>query len=151
MRLDFEVFGERQVSRDLLRLGNRAGNARPAFDAIADRLEGISAQQFDSQGGRSRAWAPLADSTRRRKAALGLDHRILHATGELRRSLTGGPGGQRITTLNQIVYGTTVPYAGFHQAGGGHLPRRRVVDLTECDRKEMVQILQRYMLTGVIR
>lgn len=148
MRLDFDVFGERQVSRRLLRVSAAAANASPAFNRIVDRLEEISEEQFDTQGSRAQAWPPLAQTTLARKRALGLDHRILHATGALRESLTGGEGGQRIVTDDFLVFGTTLEYAGVHHKGGNVIPQRRVIDLTERDRKEMVRTLQRWMMTG---
>jgi hypothetical protein len=38
--------------------------------------------------------------------------------------------------------GTSIPYARYHQTGGGRLPRRPVVDLTENDKTRWMKLIQ---------
>ncbi len=109
--------------------------------------------QFDSQGGYgSGGWQPLADSTVKSKAARGLDPRIMHATLRLRRSLVDQGGADQLleVTPSSLAYGTTVEYAKFHQQGGGNLPRRRLVEPPEGDRRQAVRTLQRFFVTGEV-
>lgn len=41
-------------------------------------------------------------------------------------------------------FGTNVPYAHRHQVGGGGIPARKIVNLTEEDKKRWAKILQRF-------
>lgn len=151
MRIEFDVFGDRQVARDLLRIGDRAVDATPAFAQMLLDLVDLEREQFGSEGQRaSGGWAPLAASTLARKRANGLDERILRATGALYESLeetSSGGDAIRHADPTQMVFGTTVPYARYHQLGQG-VPRRRPVELAERDRQGLVKTLQRYVMTG---
>lgn len=71
-------------------------------------------------------WRPLAQSTIERK---GHDI-ILVETNRLRASLTGESGDSvREAAQTYGVFGTSVPYAHFHQDGGHNLPQREHVGL----------------------
>jgi phage gpG-like protein len=51
----------------------------------------------------------------------------------------------------ELVFGTRVPYAIFHQTGTSRgLPRRRPIELTEQTRRECVKILQRWLVEGAL-
>lgn len=152
MRLDLEAFGEKVFSRELMRIGQNAGDMRPAFDTIHDVMMGASSRQFTTQGGYSGGWAPLAASTIRRKAVKGLDPRILHATLRLRNSLTTASHPDHIyrRTADEMFVGSRVPYGGYHQRGNGNMPRRRPVDFSSGGgprvKNDIVKILQRHLL-----
>lgn len=153
MRLQLELAGDKQLDRELLRFADRATDVRPAWAAIMLRLAEAEKRQFDSEGQRaSGGWAPLAASTLARKQRLGLDPRILHATGRLAASLTAPlPGGDAIREALplEMRFGTDVPYAGFHQTGTSRMPQRRPLETTEQDRRDMfVRLLQRFLVTG---
>lgn len=156
MRLDIELAGDVQLRRELLRWSDAVSDASPAFRAIAQRgsgeagvysLRGIERRQFDSQGEfASGGWAPLAPATVRLKARKGLSRRVLRATGALEASLVGpGPGHVEIVQPHQLVFGTSDRKARFHQSGTRRMPRRRVLELREQDRRNFVRILQRHM------
>lgn len=150
---DLSVDGDVQVSRRLERFAERADNATPLWFNIMQYLVGAEKRQFNSQGGTgSGGWAPLAQSTKDQKAAQGLDPRILHATLRLRNSLTSMGGGDavRIVEDDFMAFGTTVPYAGFHQRGAG-VKQRRPVELTEGQRKTIAKRMQRWLVTGDVR
>lgn len=145
MQVEISLAGDVQVRRKLLRIGDRAVHARPAFEAIGEVLMRIEDQQFSSEGSRgSGGWEPLAAST---VAQRGSAHPILDQSGVLRSSLTKR-GGENIfdATDDYLRFGTHVPYAGFHQTGTSRTPRRRPLELTESDRAGMVKILQAYIL-----
>ncbi len=148
MLVELDVFGDTQLKRRLLRFADGATDASPAFQTIADDLRDLERRQFASQGSSASAgWAPLAPSTVTRKARLGLDPRILHATGRLRASLEGhGAGHLEIVQPHQLVFGTTVPYARHHQHGTEIMPRRRPIELREQDRRQVVRTLQRHLM-----
>jgi phage gpG-like protein len=151
MLIEFEVFGEKQVSRELLRFSQRAIDAAPAFELIADDMRDINEAQFESEGARgSGGWAPLAASTVAYKAMEGLDPRILHATLALRNSLTqkDDSNAQWLIDPLGIFFRSDVEYGAFHQSGTSKMPQRRPVEFTEVDRQHFVTQLQRYIVHG---
>ena len=155
MRFDFEVDGDVQVSRKLLRLGEYAGDATPVFDSMADDIIKLTKRQFDTQGSSgSGGWDQLKPETIRRKAnhKPPLDPRILRATGALFNSLTSRGGSNQIleTKKDSLTFGTKLPYSGVHQRGGGSVPQRRPVEFSKRDRNGLVKSLQRYIMTGQV-
>lgn len=151
MIIQLSAFGEKQVSREIMRVGQYAGDATPVMRVLARYWLKELARNFDTAGRHaSGGWAPLKPSTVADKRSKGLDPRILHATLRLRRSLTevGAPDGIRIIAPHQAAVGTTVPYARYHQTGTRKMPRRRPLELNEAARKRSVKIVQRYIITG---
>ena len=139
------VTGEDTTERHLLSLGARANNPAPVLEAIAQMMRDRTEERFDAEGP---GWTPLAESTKRRKAAEGLDPRILHATLALRRSLTeDDAGGYTVILNNALIFGTSVPYARFHQKGEG-LPQRKVLDFDETDERAWSKAIQRWVVEG---
>jgi phage gpG-like protein len=153
MQLELSVFGDQQLNRELLRFAGRAVDARPLWDQIILDLRQLEAEQFEQQGGRaSGGWQKLADSTIARKAAKGREDpaRILVDSGALEKSLTETHGDDaiRVSEHDEMRFGTSLPYAEYHQLGHG-VPRRRFLELTETDRHmTFVQRAQRYLVTG---
>ena len=148
MRLTLEVYGDRQLDRNLLRFDDRMGDLEPVFTELADDFLSIERQQFTSEGGfASGGWAPLADSTVRRR---GSAHPILVEHGDLKASLTdaAAKGAIREITSDSLFVGTDIDYAPFHQRGTGRMPRRRPVEFRDADRRRWVKAIQRYLTTG---
>lgn len=152
MRLDLETFGEKQFSREILRVGANAGDMRPAFDQVHDLVLEVEEKQFTSQGGAySGGWKPLAPSTKKYKAARNLDPRILHATLRLRKSLTNKTHVDHVfrSSADEMFVGSRVPYGPYHQHGNPpHLPRRRPFQFDNGVRESIVKILQRHLVEG---
>ncbi len=145
------MFGEKQVSRELLRVSDAVQDARPAFRKIADDLVQAGRRQFDTQGGHaSGRWAPLKPETVRAKASKGHDPRILRATEALMNSLSrrGGPGQKLQITPGLLVFGSDVDYGRYHQSGTSRMPQRRPLELTAVDRRGVMRRLQRFVMTG---
>jgi phage gpG-like protein len=145
VELAFE--GDVQLKRKLMRIGDRAVNARPAFEAIGQLLFDLEREQFSSEGGRaSGGWAALADSTVRSRGSSGP---ILKSSGALEASLTGRGGDNTFRASDEfLLFGSSVDYAGFHQTGTSRMPQRRPLELTESDRRGVVKILQEFVLGG---
>lgn len=152
MHMGLSVFGEQLVSREILRTGERVADPVPLWESLFTDLALVEEEQFDSEGSFSGGWAPLADSTVQAKALAGLDPRILHATLDLRKSLTevGGPGNIHIAEPSFMVFGSNVTYGKYHQKGTATMPRRRPVEVPMSMRSRMMKKLQRFIMKGEI-
>lgn len=150
LRFEFEAYGDRLVSREILDIGGRGVDARPAFSAIADDLLGSEKRRFNSRG--FGTWTPLAPSTLEAKARQGLDPRVLHATDALRDSLTirGAEHQQLIIQPQFMVLGTTLDYAGYLQTGTRKMPARKPLGFPVGQRRKAVKRIQRFVVTGEV-
>jgi hypothetical protein len=153
MLLEIQLFGDQQVNRRLLRFASNVEDASPAFEAIADELYRIEREQFNTEGKYgSGGWEPLADATIDAKlhdpdpVVRNNAHNILRATDALFKSLVDehDPGNTKIVQPHQLVFGTSVPWAKYHQPD---LQRRRELELPRRDRADAVRILQRHLLS----
>lgn len=112
------------------------------FPAIEIDFRRLSAERFEAQGP---GWASLQPATVAAKKRRGMPQpeRILFGWGTLAESM-GGRNGFTITetTIDSIFMGTSVPYARYHQEGGGRLPARPIVDITEMDVARWGYIIQ---------
>ena len=74
------------------------------------------------------AWAPPAKATQQRK---GLNP-ILVSTGALRASLVDVGGADNIdeVTSHELIYGTGIDYATFHETGTKFMPARPVIGMS---------------------
>ena len=119
----------------------------PVFDDLDREYEQEVRKQFQTQGAHSgHPWPRLSDSTKKQRARLGYgaDGPILVRTGDLKKSLTerGDINAIRVVTPRMWVYGTTIPYAIFHQSTA---PRRRL------SRRPMLVITKMFRLFVVRR
>lgn len=152
MRVVMTSFGDRQIDRRLLRIEERVTDPRPIYRFMASTFYRWEQDLFDTEGasGGSR-WAPLRPSTIARKTRKGQPLDILHATGDLERSLTGPTARgsrMRVSRLGMEI-GTTLHYGQIHYDGSPktHLPRRRPVQLTVPHRQEWVRMMQKWIMT----
>jgi phage gpG-like protein len=152
LRFTIEVLGETQIDRTFLRLSENASNLQPLFEKLVKELQDVEKLQFESEGAYgSGGWTPLAISTIESKQRREVDNGVLRATDLLYNSLTGGGAGSVADVSSDYLrYGTTVYYAGIHQAGSPstHLPQRRVVQLPEGERRNIARAVQEYIVTG---
>ncbi len=150
MRFTFEAHGEKLIEREILRVGNRAADHRPAFEVVARAMMAIEREQFDAEGGRSGGWPALSPHTAAEKTRKGEDPRVLHATLDLMRSLTEQGDSNQLLEIHEswMAFGSHLPYASIHQRGGKNLPQRRPIDFNEADRQGIVKIIQRWLMRG---
>lgn len=154
MRVDIDVFGDVQFSREMLRMSDRAENMQPVFRTLAEDFHEMEEDQFNSEGGKfSSGWKALQISTLAQKSAQGHDPRILHATLALRNSLTkrSAPGAVYKVTREELVVGTNVkskkgfPYAAAHQNPKKGQTRRRPIEFSELKKIEWIREMQHYL------
>jgi hypothetical protein len=146
--VEINVFGDQQVSRELVRFSERSINMKPALAAVAERIQRDEDQLFESEGmtGGHGKWAPIQEATLSAKVAAGLDPRILHRTLALRESMTGGEGNIKVITNTRLQFGTRVPYALFHYKGTRTMPQRRPIDFTEPQKRGYISELQAFLI-----
>ena len=152
-RVQFRVTGDKVVSRRIFRLGIRARDMRPAWRQIYEFLRAESVKQFDSEGSHGgQAWPKADPDYVRRKISQGFDRRTLHRTLLLRKSLTlRGYRGQIYQSFpGYMRYGTSVPYAKYHQNPGtlSDLPRRAPLVVNRIAQGTILQIMRAHIRGG---
>lgn len=132
--LQIAVTGDEKVERRLSRLANRSRDARPVMREIAKMVEDANVDRLGrGRGGLKR----LDPDTLARKRREGIDERPLRGqTGRLLESVTrtGAPGNITDIDRTSMYFGTSVPYAKYHDRGIG-VPRRRVIFITTKQRQ----------------
>lgn len=157
-----DVMGERQISRQMLRFGERAIGAAPALEVVHDYLTHVSEGQFQSQGRDSgHPWPDIQEVTKERKrrskdptTAANAD-RIMEASEALKNSLTrqGDSNMVHVVTNDTMVFGTKLKYGQYHQKPGSSAayPRRRSVDLTPTNKIVMIKTIQHWIVHGIAK
>lgn len=147
--LEFDFYGDTQVSRTLEGFTDRIDDASEAFDAMGDRLAAAEEQQFASEGGYgSGGWAPLSPEYASWKARRFPGKPILERTGDLREDLTSRPFSIDVVETNMAVFGSAVEYARYHQNGTSKMPQRRPLELPDSERRAWVKVMQRWIVSG---
>lgn len=137
----FTFLGETQVERTLLGYADRADDMRPAWQRIEGRFRDYEENWFAAEG--DGQWPPLSRSYAQWKARHFPGQPTLVREGVLRESLT--KPDISVMEPSYAIFGTGDPVASYHQHGGGHLPVRRVIDLSEEERREWVRIVQEHL------
>lgn len=145
--VSFEVDGEKQLSRNLRVFARNMKNTQRFNKEAIDIVEQRSMEIFEKQGSnvkKAPVWKGLSDRTlKARRERTGYYKRppsnpkILRWTGNLQNSRK-----KRATKQNGILE-FTAPYSGFHQRGGGKLPKRVIIDLDNKTNAEIVRSLQK--------
>lgn len=113
-------------------------NLVPLWERFERTLVSIEQERFDTRGYGD--WPALAASTLAQKAAHGFPLDPLVRTGALRDSLTSFGHDQSASQKGpqQFVWGTSVPYAQYHQEDGTpRMPQRKVLEIRTEDRRRL--------------
>jgi hypothetical protein len=140
-----EAMGVKAVATKFTRLGEAAVDVRPAFMTITELIFAIEAQVFNGQGRRGGgSWKRDTPEWLAQKTRLGLDPRINHATGALRRSVTehGAEGQVHEMTPHSLIFGSSLPQAEPSQKN------RPFFDFIPSDRAAMRTILRDYLMAA---
>ena len=147
MELKFKVQGHTQLARNLRLFAKDISDFRDFFSEALDIIQERSDELFEASGSnvqKANTWAPLAASTiKARQKGWGYYSRpsnnpsVLRWTGNLQSNRT-----ITITTAKGMLT-FNAPYAAYHQQGGGKLPRRVIVDLSNPVNKMIVSSLQK--------
>lgn len=139
-RIDIDVKDRRQwdrVRKQLRDMAARAKDVSPAWQALLTWFGEQNFDQFLTRGARYHTvWPPLAASTQAEKLRQNHPLDPLIRTGDLTRSLTSRPLGVEHVTPHEMVGGTDIRYAGFHQRGTSRMPRRALFDPAQIRREQ---------------
>lgn len=130
------TFDKRKVDLKLNKLLNGIENTKPLMKEIGeDAVKYFSDEVFKAQGKETSggSWRPLAMSTlsaRERRSGYYKNPpettgKILIWTGRLRRGFEDYVEKTRVTISNKV------PYFKYHQQGGGKLPKRQMLGITQ--------------------
>jgi len=145
-RISLIVEGEVEFDREFDRFDAVISDLRPIWPDVRKKFWEFEEQQFSSEGkdGRGGKWKKLS----KRYAAQKIDRygpglKILEATGALKESLTGHTGDSVYrTSKDEINIGTSLARGRFHHIGAGRLPIRKVIDLSDQQRTELMKTIQ---------
>ena len=119
---------------DFARVYRVAANIRsfkPVLKEIGEKVVAPSIAENFKAGGRPK-WAPLADSTKRKKASRGQSSRILVATGAMERTAKS-PSRYKVSR-NALSAAPGPRYWKHHQTGTPQMPQRVIMMLQAQDR-----------------
>lgn len=146
VRFRVEVDGVEQFDRAFNRL-DRLDDFRPVWPRVIQEFYSIEREQFATEGaaGESGKWAPLSKAYAKYKQANYPDMPILQRDQELVESLTDPEAFGAILRPSQdeLVIGTSVPYALAHQRGSRTgLPKRPPISLSERQKLRLQKAIQ---------
>ena len=152
LRVTLQVDGEAQFDRAFSRFGHHTEDLRFLWADVASDFREIEQEQFATQGGHGHAWQPLSKKYGQWKAKHHPGKQILELDGTLWKSLTvkGAKGHVERPDKDSLSLGTSLHYAKYHQRGTKKMPARKVIDLTEADKKKISRTIHR-RLVGVAR
>jgi hypothetical protein len=134
-RIHFDISGDVQYSRAFDRYAHEARDLSEPFDDIADQILAMVGEQFGTEGARTGArWRPLSAAYAIWKDREFPGKPMLVREGDMREAALTKAKAVRITDQH-LVYEIHDEKAIYHQRGSGHLPQRKLVDLTLLDRR----------------
>lgn len=152
-RITLEIDGEAQFDRVFKRIDLNLTDMRPIWEVVRDEFWKIEADQFQSSGaaGASGKWKPLSKAYEKQKVnkygTFALLAGVLIASEAMYKSLTRQTGDSVVDIQKDgIAIGTKLARARHHQRGGGRLPQRKVIDLSEKQKTGMMKKIQKEMI-----
>jgi phage gpG-like protein len=143
LNLSITVDGEAQLVRRLTRVSeNLIDFTGPTGKAAQKAFQGEEFDQFFTEG--RKAWPQLSPKYQAWKDEHFPFMPIMQRTQRLYRSLIGSTDDTIFQAEKlSLTLGTKVPYAVYHQRGGKRLPKRKVIDMSEKGKRDIVRAIQR--------
>lgn len=131
-RINFDIAGDVQYARGFEAAAREVEDLTEPLKAVGESLRLSVSDQFRSEGsaGLGSRWTPLnPDYAAWKEAQVGPEPMLVF-TGKMRSAMTD-PRALQITP-RRLIYEPDDPegIAARHQAGGGHLPQRKIVALS---------------------
>lgn len=146
VRFSIDIQGKAEFDRAFNRVSSEIKDFTAVWEKVSDWLKRRTKRQFDNQGGDNR-WQALSIGYAKWKQIEYPNKPILQRTGRMIDSLTEATADSvNRASKTSLEFGTSVPYAKYHQAGAGDLPQRKIFDLNEKDRKSLTGVIQRELV-----
>ncbi len=142
----WSVSDEKQISRLMGQVVEKTTDFQELWNsqAFKDIVYGSEKKQFATEGEHgSGGWAKLNEVYEARKARQYPDKPILQRTGRMFKSLTSpvSPGAVYTASRHSVTFGTTVPYAIYHQKGTKDMPERKPIEFTDGERQQIIKAM----------
>jgi phage gpG-like protein len=150
LKFTFEIEGEKQFDRAFSRVSDRVQDLRPVWDYVETGFYRLTREQFTTQGsaGRHGKWQKLSRKYAEWKQKNYPGMPILQRTGRMMQALTRKTGDTVVIREKQAFgIGASLDYPMFHQTGTSKMPRRRIVDWSDSQRRDMQKMIQRGLLS----
>lgn len=136
LALDIKVTGDRRTITAVNAWMRELEDWTPVWALIEADFYRMEQEQWASEGSRGGdKWPPLSPAYAAWKARRYPGQPLMVATGALRDSMTkqGATGQVRVIDKFRMELGTEIEYGVYHQYGGGDLPQRKIMAVTDKD------------------
>ena len=157
MQISIQVEGLIRLRQRLKVTADKLQNMRQFWSSVGMYVQGQTIRErFNKeQSPEGQKWKPLADATKRRKKRHKRGQmKILHDTGELRRSIAYEAEN------NSVKVGSVLKYARIHQFGGTihfkkkrgsvTIPARPFLGVTESEKKHITSMFGQYIKRHIL-
>jgi hypothetical protein len=140
--------GDDKAAKTIADTGKRANNVKPGAAKIRTAYREAEQEIFRRNGG-AVAWEKLKDSTREAKRRRGQDHGTLRASNALFKSLTAPRAAYQVDDRqpHELRFGSTLPYADFHESGKGQA-KRPTQAFTATQQRRINRAIEDFIATG---
>jgi phage gpG-like protein len=144
MRIQLQIENEQILDREISRFSNGAQDFRIIAPTLLVTIRDIVREQFAAQGrGLTGRWRKLSERYRKAKEKKYPGQPILRASDKMFNSLMSRTQYSIVSLRKtELIYGTRVPYASYHQNGTPKMARRPIIDLREQDRDRIIKAVQ---------
>ncbi len=142
MQISIKPEGLAKLRQRLKTAAEKLKDMRPLWSSVGMYVQRQTIKErFDKeQTPEGEKWKPLAPTTiKRKKRHKRGQMKILHDTGELRKSITYEAGN------DYVKVGSKLKYARTHQFGRGNIPARRFLGVTEGEKEHISSMLNQYV------
>jgi phage gpG-like protein len=144
MRIGLQIENEQILDREINRFSNGAQDFRVIAPTLLVTIRDIVREQFAAQGrGLFGRWRKLSDRYAQWKARKYPGQPILRASDRMFNSLMSRTQYSIVSLRKtELIYGTRVRYASFHQTGTAKMARRPIFDLRDADKERLIKNVQ---------
>lgn len=149
MRFSITFAGEEIFNRAFNRIDSLS-DLRPLYPEVIAAFYQFETEQFNTEGAAGgQKWTPLSPVYEEYKERNYPGQPILQAEGDLMASLTDpeAAGAVLIPREDELIIGTSVPYAIHHQRGTRKMPKRPPISFSEEQKRRMQKAIQ----AGLVR
>jgi phage gpG-like protein len=151
IQLTGTIDGEVTINRAFNRLDSLS-DFRPIWPNVIQEFYLIETEQFESEGAAGgERWTPLSPIYSEYKEQVYPGQKILQAECDLRASLTDleAAGAILQPREDELIIGTSIPYAKAHQRGTSRMPARPPINFSEAQKRRLQKAIQAGMVRFV--